>query len=158
MELIKSNKEKHRAVYKMADGLIRKYWYLRTFSWLQKHVNTLNQVIPGYVVNYGENELGVWLDTKCLPGIRADKFEHTTEFMIKIYDFCLSNLEETYPYAHGDWVLSNIFIDGDNIYLCDWDNIGIYQEDEVKEKMIKDLVSAFGGNFLEAIKNDTASI
>ena len=91
-----------------------------------------------------------------LPGIRADKFEHTDEFIKKIYTYCLELNRLTSPYYHGDWVLSNMFVDGDTIRMCDWDNVGKHSINEVNEKLYSDLYSAFGDKFKEIY--DTATI
>ena len=56
------------------------------------------------------------------------------------------------PYAHYDWVLSNILLDGDNTYLVDWDNVGIYSPQEIQTKMESDLRSAFGEKYDEMLR------
>ena len=43
-------------------------------------------------------------------------------------------------------------IDGDNIYLVDWDNVGLYEEKEIMDKMYSDLRSAFGEKFDEMLR------
>lgn len=157
MKLLKDNIEKGRCVYQFKNGLIRKYWRLKDLNWLEKHVKILHNVVPGYVENYGINELGVWIDTCPLPGINASIIPHTDEFILKIYNFCLQNIKDTAPYVHGDWVLTNMLVDGEDIYLCDWDNVGIYPIEEVMKKIVADLESAFGPRFKEVI-NDPTSI
>lgn len=157
MELIKINKEKHRAVYRLTNGLIRKYWYEKDFKWLVEHVELLKKFVPNYVNNYGENEIGVYIDMNVLPGITANTFPHTREFVEKVYKFCLENINETQPYVHGDWVLSNMLIDGDKIYLCDWDNLGQYPQEQVIKKLHSDLKSAFG-NLFDEVLDDSASV
>jgi len=117
----------------------------------------VKKFVPNYVYNYGENELGVWLDMYPIKGTPANTIPHTKEFVEKIYKFCLGNLDQTYPYAHGDWVLSNMFIVDEEIKLCDWDNLGIYPKQEVIEKLHSDLRSAFGDLFDEVL-HDTASV
>jgi RIO-like serine/threonine protein kinase len=112
----------------------------------------LSTVAPGYLVDRGENELGVWIDTIALPGIPASTLPHTDEFIKRIYNFCLDNIKNTQPYAHGDWVLSNIIIDGDNMQMCDWDNVSIRTQEEALEKLHSDLESAFGNKFVEVIR------
>jgi RIO-like serine/threonine protein kinase len=143
MELIRENKEKHRSTYFCGDRY-RKEWGNVTPVWISYHVQLLNKVVPGYVINFGDN----WIEYKIIPGVPASTFTHTPEFIKKIYTFCLDNIQETYPYAHGDWALSNILINGDNIKLCDWDNLEVYPADEVKTKLFADLTDAFGKEFL----------
>ena len=57
-----------------------------------------------------------------------------TEFITKVYNFCIDNIRETAPYAHYDWSLDNIIIDGDNLQLIDWDLCAIYTDQEIKER------------------------
>ena len=90
--------------------------------------------------DYGGN----WISYNVIPGVPASTFEHTPEFVERIHKFCLENIKQTLPYAHGDWSLSNILIDGDNIRMCDWDNVGEYHPNEVLEKLEFDLRNAFG--------------
>ena len=89
----------------------------------------------------------MYIDYHIVPGTPANTFAHTPQFIKRIHDFCHETLEQTLPYAHYDWVLSNIMIDGDNTYLVDWDNVGIYSPEEINTKIEKDLKSAFGGSY-----------
>ena len=165
MELIKENKEKKRAVYKLADRY-RKVWYVNPDSapfaeTLAEHLELLDQFVPGYVLDYGYTTESIYVDYKKIPGTLASKFPHTEDFIKKIYNFCLDNINKTSPYAHGDWVLSNMLIDGDNITLIDWDNLGVYDAKDVLEKLNTDLRSSFGPKFDEVIQgkdNDSTSI
>ena len=155
MELIKVNPDKHRSVYRLDSGIIRKYWHLESSEWITSHVTLLNKIVPGYIIDSGKDNLGVWIDVTPLSGIAANNIIHTDEFIIKIYNSCLKNITETAPYVHGDWVLSNMFVDGDNVKFCDWDNVGIYPKEEVMNKLFKDLESAFGKRFKELINDST---
>jgi hypothetical protein len=152
MELIKANEEKKRSTFLFKDRY-RKFWYNATPGWIQDHVTILERVFPSYVLGYGIN----YIDFKILNGINANTIEHTDDFCKKIYKFCLENIKQTSPYFHGDWVLSNMIVNEDEIFLCDWDNLGVYPLDDVYKKLESDLMSAFGERF-ERIKNDSASI
>ena len=144
MKLIKENKIKQRAVYQMSDR-IRKIWYnKKKFDWVIEHFNLLQKVNPGYALSNGRTSEYVFIDYKIIDGVTANTLPHTDEFIKKIYDFCLDSIKITEPYAHGDWVLSNIIINKDQFTLCDWDNLGIYNKQEVIKKMHQDLESAFG--------------
>jgi RIO-like serine/threonine protein kinase len=99
----------------------------------------------------------MWIDYKIILGKPASGFIHSDEFIKKIYNFCLSNIRETYPYVHGDWVLSNIIIHEDNIKMCDWDNLNIYPREDIIIKLHKDLESSFGDKF-NKFKNDSTSV
>ena len=153
MELVKENKAKGRKVYFCGDRY-RKVWENK-IDWIYTHVKILNRVMPGFVIDYGND----YIDYKVIEGITANTVKHTDEFINKIYNFCLENIKATKPWVHGDWVLSNIIIQPDNTMLMiDWDNIGIYREEEYLNKLHTDLISAFGeDNFKRAI-NDSASI
>lgn len=157
MELIKENKEKFRSVWKLPNGNIRKYWYNKQPGWIEEHVDLLRNIVPNYVVDHGHDQSSVWLDMFSVKGISANTIPHTEDFIKKIYQFCLDNIKATSPYAHGDWVLSNIIIDGETMSMCDWDNLNIYSKDEVIKKLKNDLRSAFGEKFIRVI-NDSASI
>jgi RIO-like serine/threonine protein kinase len=142
MKLVRDNKEKHRKVFFCGDSYLKIWTYIDS-NWIKKHVKILDQLIPGYVLDFGNN----WISYKVVPGIPAsmsNEFPHTLEFKKKIYDFCFDQIKSTCPWYHGDWTLSNIIIDGDNITMVDWDNIGQYSETEVYLKLKNDLTSAFG--------------
>lgn len=156
MILIKENKQKKRQTYKL-DDRYRKVWSLVDLEWLTSHIDLLKKVVPDYVLDYGYDSSTMWIDYKIIPGILASDVEHTDEFIKKVYNFCLHNIEETAPYVHGDWVLSNILIDGNRMTMCDWDNLSIYPKESVIKKLHKDLRSAFGERFDKVIY-DSASI
>jgi RIO-like serine/threonine protein kinase len=153
MELVKENKAKGRKVYFCGDRY-RKVWENK-IDWIYTHVKILNRVMPGFVIDFGND----YIDYKVIEGVTANTVEHTDKFINKIYNFCLENIKATKPWVHGDWVLSNIIIQSDDtMVMIDWDNIGIYREEEYLNKLHTDLISAFGeDNFKRAI-NDSASI
>jgi hypothetical protein len=146
MELIKENIEKQRRVYK-GVGFYRKEWSFENQHYYDEHIDIMEELRPGYILNHGCGNGKMFVDLKIIPGVPANTFEHTPEFIRKIYNFCLKNIEETQPYAHGDWVLSNIIIDGDKIEMVDWDNVSVYQPTVVLDKLHSDLRSAFGDKF-----------
>lgn len=151
MKLIKVNKEKQRRVYK-GNGFYRKEWLFEDLEYFEEHIDIMEELRPGYILNSGCASGKMFVEVKEIAGVPANTFEHTNEFIKKIYNFCLNNIEETQPYAHGDWVLSNIIIDGNNIEMVDWDNVGIYQPNIAIEKMHNDLHSAFGDKFNEVLR------
>jgi len=142
MKLIKLNKEKHRSVFFNETHYI-KIWGEVTPIWIKNHVKILKIIVPGYVIDYGKN----WISYNIIPGIPASKFPHNSEFVDRIYNFCLNQIESTKPWYHGDWALSNIIIDGENMYMIDWDNLDQYNEEEVFNKLNEDMKSAFGELF-----------
>jgi RIO-like serine/threonine protein kinase len=146
MDLIKENKQKRRSVYKLEDRY-RKVWSFTDQDWLDDHISMLEDLMPGFVLDYKCSDTEMYIDYKIIPGTPASKFEHTPEFMKKIYNFCLDNINETQPYAHGDWVLSNIIVDDDKLTLIDWDNVNLYPPHLILEKLHDDLKSAFGDKF-----------
>ena len=151
MDLIKENKEKRRSMYQLPDRY-RKVWHINPdlgpfMETLDEHLEILERVMPDYVIDYGSTTESIYIDFKIIPGVPANTFPHTKEFAEKIFNFCIENINQTSPYAHGDWVLSNILIDGDKMHIIDWDNVGIYDIKDVMEKLKSDLKSAFGENF-----------
>ena len=134
MELIKENKEKLRRVYKGAN-FYRKQWDFANQEWLDDHIDIMEEVRPGYIINHGVEGGRMFIDTKIIEGTVANTLPHTPEFVKSIYNFCLDNINETQPYAHGDWVLSNIIVQGDSYELIDWDNVGVYQPNVILEKL-----------------------
>ena len=137
------NKQKGRSVFYNNDHYV-KVWDDISPTWIEEHVQLLKNVVPGYVIDYGSN----WIAFKEIAGIPANLFDHSAEFVQRIRKFCLENIKKTYPYAHGDWTLSNMIINRDVITMIDWDNIGIYTEREVHAKMNSDLKSAFGDLYI----------
>ena len=154
MDLIKKNIEKGRSVY-FDNGHYVKSWTSRTPAWIKEHVELLNKMVPDFIIDHGDN----WIRYCSIEGKLANTFEHTDEFIRKIYNFCLESIKQTHPYVHGDWVLSNIIVKDDGSFvLIDWDNLGIYPEDEYMSKLHRDLISAFGEDKFKGIINDTASV
>jgi|TARA_B100001013_G_scaffold338765_1_gene260038 RIO-like serine/threonine protein kinase len=158
MNLIKENKEKHRAIFKL-DDRYRKVWYVNPdlgpfAEAVDEHIEILEKFMPGYVLDHGYTTESIYIDYKILPGTPASKFPHTKEFAEKIYNFCIENINKTSPYAHGDWVLSNILIDGDNMQIIDWDNLAVHEIKDVLEKLKSDLKSAFGEKFDEFLPGE----
>jgi len=143
MDLIKQNTEKKRAVYLKDSDTIRKFWYDKDSVWMQQHAEILNKVQPGYVKFVGEN----YIDFTRYLGQPASKLKHTPEFCDEVCKFCVNQINSTLPYAHGDWVLSNIIVDGDVMHMVDWDNVGIYDKETIHTKLKADLQSAFGELF-----------
>jgi len=145
MVLVKTNIEKKRRVFKLSN-CYRKEWDYYDQHWLSHFVDYINKANPNYLLRWGHTETSMWIEVSSIDGTPANMFDHTPEFVERIVNFCKENYRQTFPYAHGDWVLSNIIIN-DSIQLCDWDNIGIYPEHKVWKKMKKDLKSAFGDKF-----------
>jgi len=152
MELIKENKEKNRATYRKDQHTIRKVWYDKSLEWVDNHGYTVDKVKPNYVIKIGAEDDHAWIDFIYVEGIPASEYPHTPQFVKLITEFCVDSIRKTSPYAHGDWVLSNIIINDKNIELIDWDNVGIYPVEQIYEKLRSDLKSAFGDKF------DTSSI
>ena len=153
MELVKENTDKGRTVYFCGDRY-KKVWNNKA-DWIYTHVKILDRIVPGFVIGHGSD----YIEYKVVQGVTANTFEHTDEFIRKVYNFCLSTIKQTRPWVHGDWVLSNIVIQPDNtMIMIDWDNVGIYREEEYLNKLHTDLISAFGEeNFKRAI-NDSAIV
>lgn len=146
MVLIKSNIEKQREVYELKSSY-KKVWKYKDIPVLNSHVRIMQEVWPDYIQQFGWTNDSMWIEVKKINGIPASKYTHSNEFIKKIYNFCLENIKQTAPYAHYDWVLSNIIIDGDDLYMIDWDNVGLYTQEEIMNKLYSDLKSAFGGKF-----------
>ena len=151
MELVKENKDKGRKVYFCGDRY-KKVWENK-LDWIYTHVKILNRVMPGFVIDYGND----YIDYKVIEGVTANTVKHTDEFINKVYNFCLENIKTTKPWVHGDWVLSNIIIQPDStMTMIDWDNVGVYREETYLNKLHTDLISAFGeDNFKRAIDDST---
>lgn len=139
MELVKANIEKNRKVFKDGDTYI-KIWEDRESTWVFDHVSLLNKLVPNYVNNYGDN----WVSFNKIEGIPANTFEHTDEFITRIVDFCKTQFHSLEPYYHGDWVLSNMIINKEQISMIDYDNLAIVDSSIAWAKMKQDLISQFG--------------
>lgn len=147
MILIKENEDKSRAVYKLADGRYRKVWAVSDQKALDHHVELLNKFMPHWVIDSGITTQSMYIDTLPISGKTADTVEHTQAFIDKIYEFCLGNINTTFPYAHGDWSLSNIILTGEDVSIVDWDNVAISKPADVIIKLHSDLQLAFGDKF-----------
>ena len=152
MELIKSNLEKQRAVYKIDATTIRKQWFNKTYEWANDHAGILNKLNPGYVKMLGGEAGAPWIEFKLIEGQTAQVFEHTQEWIRTVHNFCHEHYKQTSPYAHGDWVLSNIIVNNNKLYLVDWDNVGIGEPEDVYAKIYSDLKSAFGDAYDEMLR------
>ena len=146
MILVKENKKKGRKVYALEDRF-RKVWAVVNETKLKRQVTIMNRILPGYILDWGVEETTQFIDVIKVPGITANKFEHTPEFIKKVHEFCLHNIKETYPYAHFDWVLSNILVDGDTMHMIDWDNVNRYTRAQSKHKLNSDLKKSFGEKY-----------
>jgi len=154
MELIRENKEKQRAMYFCGDRY-RKVWGNISPEWIYRHVKLLDRIVPDRVLTYGKD----YIEYKIVEGTTANLREHTDEFIKQIYKFCLENIQSTKPWVHGDWTLSNIVIQPDGqLVMIDWDNLGMYREEDYMNKLQNDLISAFGEEKFRKAINDTASI
>lgn len=151
MKLLRKNIDKQREVY-LLDNCIRKVWNISKKDWVLAHFTLLEERLPGYAIGTGTNDNCIWIDYNILEGTLASTFKHSPEFINRIYNFCIKNIEDTYPYAHGDWSLSNMLINGDAINMCDWDNLGIYSKEQVYKKLHQDLFDSFGDAFTKLIK------
>jgi aminoglycoside phosphotransferase len=154
MELIKENREKHRAVFLKNETTIHKIWYNKDFAWADNHVYELEKVNPGYALQFDYDIDHAWIDFKRVEGVPASNFQHTESFIKMIHNFCHDHYKKTQPYAHGDWVLSNIMIDDQyNIEMVDWDNLQVREPEDVCAKIYSDLKSAFGDRYDEVLRS-----
>ena len=150
MILVKENTVKQRKVYYTGHSYI-KVWDNKSTEWVKEHARILDIVVPNYVISSGDS----YIEYKVVEGKTANTFEHTDKFIDDIYKFCVTQIETTLPFVHGDWVLSNIVINDNNMTMIDWDNVGIYPKVDAYDKLHKDLYSQFGERFK---KYDTTSI
>ncbi len=126
----------------------RRVWMAELETRLVKHVYIMNQIRPGYILDYGVRPEGIFLEVKLVPGVPAQDLKLTDDFRQRILEFCLDNIRSTQPYAHGDWHLSNILVNGSDMDIVDWDTVGTYSSREVHAKLTKDLQSYFGQDFV----------
>lgn len=142
-----------RTVYKYKTHY-RKYWNHRDTKNcsvmampINQHIDIVNNFFPEYIIGSKVLKKSMWIDYNTLPGISANKFEHTEEFIKKIKNFCIDNINKTKPYAHFDWHLGNIIINGDDMYLIDWDNIREYTDTEIDERFELCMKRNFGDKY-----------
>ena len=141
-----------RKVIRLEDRY-RKIWYgdnpqkkLGTKN-LNEHIRLVNEYNPGYILDYDLNEKEMVIDYKILPGIELVKINYNNDFKKKVYDYCLSHILSTWPYAYFDWKPMNILIDGDSMHLIDWDCIRYASKDYSLKNMIKLLENKFERDF-----------
>ena len=73
-------------------------------------------------IEVGSSDEVMVIDYKILPGKRLGDIGYDDEQKENIYDYCSSHIVSTWPYAYFEWNPWNILIDGDSLYLIDWDN------------------------------------
>lgn len=156
MILIKKNVLKGRSIYKDGNSYI-KIWNYIDKEWLEEHIALLDKFCPNLITDYGYTDNTMHIKMNKLHGKSGQDFAPTQKFIKKIHHACLDNLNLTYPYAHGDWVLSNMIIQNDKVCFIDWDNLKKVSYDVAIKKMNKDLSSAFVNDF-ERYLNDSKSI
>ena len=108
---------------------------------VDEHVNMVNKLFPGYILDYKVYSNSIWIDYKIIKGVPASEvFPKTPEFIKKIYRFCVDHYKKTAPFFHGDCTLENIMVDGDDLYLIDWDRCDLYSKEEVYTDLYEDLI------------------
>ena len=147
-KLIKQKPEQQSEVWEF-DDRFRKKWLYKDKQWLTDHYKMLESLCEdGYLKGFGFDENHMWLDTTKLKGQLASTCEQTPEFMEKIHKFCIEHYySKTKPYAHFDWDLRNMVVEGDKITLIDWDHCREYSEGQVLDKMDADLKKGFGEKY-----------
>ena len=87
-----------RTVYKYKTHY-RKYWNHRDTKNcsvmampINQHIDIVNNFFPEYIIGSKVLKKSMWIDYNTLPGISANKFEHTEEFIKKIKNFCIDNI------------------------------------------------------------------
>lgn len=132
-----------RRVYKLND-IYRKEWKNIDIFSLSKWVNRMHKVFPGYVLDYGLTENCMFIDMKNIKGIPADQIIHDQNFIKEIITFCIDNIQQTKPFAHMDWSMSNIIVNDDHKQMVDWDALKRYPYSLIEHKLNEDLNLAFG--------------
>lgn len=157
MILIKENKSKKRSVF--YDGnYYYKTWHFLDIKWLENHVKLLSVYAPEILDEYSCTNNSMTLKMKEIKGTLVSSIIHSQELFNAVYSACQTNIENTYPYAHGDWVLSNMIItDQKEIKFVDWDNLSLSSKENSLLKMHKDLKSAFESKFKKFLY-DSSSI
>ena len=108
---------------------------------VDEHVNMVNKLFPGYILDYKVYSNSIWIDYNIIKGVPASEiFPKTPEFIKKVYRFCVDHYKKTAPFFHGDCTLENIMVDGDDLYLIDWDRCDLYSEEEVYADLYQDLI------------------
>lgn len=157
MVLIKETKSKFREVWYDGEYYYKK-WNFVDSRWLEAHIELLDRYAKGLIAGYTFEKDSMTIKMKPVEGKLASTFDHTQEFFDKIYTACIHDLNRTAPYAHGDWVLTNMIITPtDEVVFIDWDNINLFPRKSAIMKMHLDLKSAFGDNF-ERYLNDSTSV
>lgn len=146
MKLIKSTLPRKREVWLLNDRY-RKIWRYSKIDLLERHVTLVNLAFPNYILDHGYDSESMWVDYKIIDGCRADMLSINDDLIKTIYQFCLEHIMKTAPFYHGDWNLSNIIMDGDNITMVDWDDINTDSQDQMLIKMHFDLRSSIGPRF-----------
>jgi|TARA_B110000858_G_scaffold166517_1_gene193848 RIO-like serine/threonine protein kinase len=129
----------------------RKHWNYVDPQWFHPHIDIVNRFRPGYIISSRLTKKAMWIDYKVIPGIRADHtdFIRDDQFTSRIHNFVISNIQETYPYVHGDWTMHNMIIDGTDIELIDWDSCQIHTHQDIIKLFNLAMTKNFGSNYLK---------
>jgi RIO-like serine/threonine protein kinase len=146
MKLIKSTPERRREVW-LLDDCYRKIWKYSKTDLLTRHITLLKIAAPGYVLRHGYDKNSMWVDYKIIEGVSANTLYLSDELIEKIYRFVLKHFDQTAPFYHGDWQLSNIIVNDDDFTMVDWDNINTDFRDDMLIKLHFDLRESIGSRF-----------
>ena len=69
----------------------------------------LDKYYPGYLVNKEHDEKSMTMTYKEIEGnpITADRLDDCNT-LDRLYTWCVSEIQRTTPYSHGDWCTKNI--------------------------------------------------
>ena len=121
---------------------------------LQQHINIMNKVMPGYILQHGSFKKNAYfVDSKfflgkCLKDIRQNfspsGLRYTKDFIKKFRSFCIESARKTFPYSHGDWTPDNVLEYNGEWFLIDWDWVGQRTTQETQRILNLRLKQVFG--------------
>jgi len=130
---------------------IKHFHYLNQ-DWYTDHVKIVNKYFPGYILNNKFNTAKNRMEFKykAIEGqtFNDARYSYTYEQINSVFEYCIRDIERTWPYKLNDWALSNIIITPNNhVKYVDLDTFHDPTELPSKIKTVKQIKKDFEGGF-----------
>ena len=155
MQLISQKfwKTKKRMVYFDSTNhcYVKRFTYLDE-DWYNNHINILNKYFPGYILDnkFDIENKQMEFKYKAIEGqtFNYARYGYTYKQINTVFEYCIKDIERTWPYKLNDWGLNNIIITPDNhIKYIDLDLFHDTTEFPTKSKAVKKIKKDFEEGF-----------
>ena len=118
--------KKHTMYYDSQNKCyIKVFNYFSQFFW-ETHPMLLDKYYPNYLINKEHDEKSMTITYKEIEGNRISKDKlQDLNALDRLYTWCVSEIQRTTPYSHGDWHPKNILTkDYQTFNMIDFDTFG----------------------------------